>query len=232
MLHKLQPNEKLVEISKTTSGKYSVEVITDTGEGMLGGDCIALCDRMPEGILRASAHFHSNKPRLLSATADRVCVAFRDKPTHRYICHVWFIGGEGEMRYTIDAESAEEAFEKTLESLQEDAVDPEREHKAIEGEEAIESIDIEAASPLKPGQHPDTPPLWNVVGTWVPVPRRGVDWVRQIPQEPEAEQQHKFKMTPAEATAFAQAYAPPGTVAKVMEVTEFGTTGTYVPSSN
>lgn len=143
---------------------------------------------------------------------------------HRYLCSAVYVDGNGSNRYTIDAASAEDAFKATLERLRESGVDPEREHRAVSGEEAVDCIIVEASRPLKPGQHPGTPPLWYTVAIWSLERRILAEWER-ADEEPEGPH-HVF---PDQAKSVAQALAGPNYEARVTSVTEFGTTGTLVP---
>lgn len=146
--------------------------------------------------------------------------------TEKYICHVYYERGNGHACHRICARSPKEAFDKLLVEIKDD-VDAEEESQPRLLDEQVNGIAIEVVLPLNPGQHPDTPPLCRGVAYWKPVRKIVTEWVEELADD-EGEKASKVST----AQAFAQCMAPPGMKAVVTSVTEFGVTGTIVPSWN
>ena len=78
----------------------------------------------------------------------------------KFLVQTRYVDGVG--RRHVEADTVEEAFDKACAEMAHEN-SPEVRDRPLDDPE---SMLIEQALPLKPGQHPDTPPLWRVVGSW------------------------------------------------------------------
>ena len=228
-MNELKPKEILIDIERVPSGThFSVLAFSESDDGMLIGDMLDTALTISEGIAAARKRYHNNAPREIYLSRDRALLAIKKVPTHKYLCHVYYQDGNGHARHEIYAETPQEAFEQLLVEIKDD-IDPEEDSKPRCSCEQVTGILIEAARPLLPNQHPDTPPLWYTVAAWKAKRKVVIEWEPQVTDEDQAASEAKWAEAFATAQAMCSGSCAVSMKAVVTSVTEFGCTGTMIP---
>ena len=229
-MSELKPKEILIDIERVPSGThFSVLAFSEGDDGILIGDTVqASVDTILQGIAAARKQYHNNVPRLIYASEDRAFIAIKQVPIHKHLCHVYYQDGNGHASHEIYAETPQEAFEQLLVEIKDD-VDPEEDSKPRCSCEQVTDILIEAARPLLPNQHPDTPPLWYTAAAWKAKRKVVTEWEPQVTDEDQAASEAKWAEAFATAQAMCSGSCAASMKAVVTNVTEFGCTGTMIP---
>jgi hypothetical protein len=141
-------SEDLIEVRREKpGGKFIVSIITGYYKGSITSDVIGTADTTIAGISLASKRYHGNRPRCIHATTDYAMVAFKTAPINKYLCHVYYEGGNGHNGRHIYAENPNEAFRLLLHEITDD-VEPGKKDNPRYPRKQIDSILIEAYHPL------------------------------------------------------------------------------------